>query len=81
MIETETPTPTSTDTPTVTPTPTSTFTPTPNVYIEVTLEAGYYPARIAREATAGDLVNSTLLFAILVSLWVMFFIWRWKGGK
>ena len=80
MIETETPTPTPTDTPTITPTATATYTPTPNIYIEVTMEAGY-PARIAREATAGDLMMSSLLFAIFISLWVMFFIWRRKAGK
>lgn len=77
-METETPTPTST--PTDTPTPTATFTPTPNYYVELTTPAGE-PARIAREVSIADVVTIFLLFALLVSIWGMYFSNRLKGGR
>jgi hypothetical protein len=79
-MDTETPTPTPTETPTITPTATETPTPTLEIYIEVTTEAGL-GARIAREVSVGDIWISVLLFAIFVSLWVMYLLTRLRGGK
>ena len=69
-----------TETPTATLTPSATPTPTPNYYIELPTRAGE-PARIAREASAADLVIIFLLFAILLSMWLFRLTDRLKGEK
>ncbi len=76
MEETFTPTPT--ETPTLTPTATATA--TPQYFVEVTTEAGE-PARIMREVYPADLLIIVLLFAILVSMWLMYITIRWRGGR
>lgn len=74
---TETPAPTDTPIPTATFTPSPTFTPTLNFYIEVTTPAGE-AARIERTVTIADYTQIVLLFAILISLWVMFIVQRFR---
>lgn len=73
-METETPTPTAT--PTETPTPT----PTLNYYVELETPGGE-AARVSREINVADLTMILLLLAILVSVWLMYFSIRLKGGK
>lgn len=68
--------PTSTATPIPTPTPTA----TPDFYILVQTPAGA-DARISREASVVDLWVLLLLFAILVSMWLMYILNRLKGVK
>lgn len=80
MEPTETPTPP----PTETLTPTATYTPTPNYYWEGTAEPSGVPVRVVREISASDYTIALLLFAILVSLWVMWLVTRLtsqKGGR
>lgn len=72
---------TETPVPTETATPTATYTPTPNYYVELTAEPSGVPVRIAREVSVADYWIILLLFAILVSLWLMYFANRMKGGK
>lgn len=91
-LETCTPTPTltpsETPTPTITPTPSNTPTPTPDLYLVWTLPAptpeGTEEAApgqavaVVYTVTAGETMNAVLLFAIFVSLWVIFLIWLWR---
>lgn len=80
-METETATPTTTPTPTVTPTETATATPTPNLYIESTMEVSGEYARIAREMSMGDYWQIMLMTALLVSIWLMYIVWRIEKGN
>lgn len=73
-METETPTPT------ITPTPTATATPTPNYYVEMLTPAGE-PARMVREVRPGEQMTNTLLFALLVSIWLQYIVKRLIGEK
>jgi len=67
-----TPTPTTTATaPTVTPT----ATPTPNYYVELVTPGGE-PARLVRETRPAQLMTNILLFALLVSSWLMYIVNR-----
>jgi hypothetical protein len=81
MIETETPTPTATPTPTLTLTPTVTPTPTPNIYWEGTAEPDGLPVRVAREMSPGEYSSVLLQWAILISIWIFFIVWRFGRGK
>lgn len=76
-METETPTPT----PTITLTPSETPTATPNVYVEMTVEPSGEYARVGREMSIADYWIILLLVAILVSLWSMYMIERFRGGR
>jgi len=72
---------TETPEPTITLTPSPTPTATPNYYVEVTAEPSGVPARIGREMSIGDYWIILLLFAILLSMWLMYVANRLKGGR
>lgn len=67
-------------TPEPTPEVTATMTPVPtlNYYVEMTTPDGE-PARMVREVSTGDYLVILLLFALLVSIWLMWFLDRLKG--
>lgn len=64
--------------PTLTLTPADTATPTPDVYVMMTTPGGN-DARMVREISSGDYLIILLLFAILVSIWVMYALNRLRG--
>lgn len=93
--ETPTPTETPTETPTPTPTdtPTPTNTPTPDVLVWMTLAppeatqegtpgtpAPGQPTVFKYETDAGQVLTNTLLFAILVTLWIFGLIVLFRRG-
>ncbi len=92
--ETPTPsdTPTATLTPSSTPTPTNTPTPTPNLVAvwtnpppDATLEgtpgtpAPGQPVAFVYMVDSGQYLTNLLLFALLVSLWLMFVSYWWRN--